>query len=101
VAVGDPASQGPGGRKSSRGRADRAPTICTNGQLISIRDSRVKAMDETPVKAGCTDHGKMRPGYFWPVYGGHDEVCFPFFASRHAEHVRALLGAKHDADTVL
>jgi transposase len=70
-------------------------------QLDSIRNSRVKAMDETPIKAGRTDHGKMRTGYFWPVYGGQDEVCFPFFASRHAEHVRALLGATHDADAVL
>jgi transposase len=67
-------------------------------QLDSIRSSRVKAMDETPIKAGRTGHGKMRTGYFWPVYGGLDEVCFPFFASRHAEHVRALLGATHNAD---
>jgi transposase len=70
-------------------------------QLDSIRNSRVKAMDETPIKAGRTGHGKMRTGYFWPVYGGQDEVCFPFFASRHAEHVRALLGTTHDADAVL
>jgi transposase len=72
-----------------------------DAQLDSIRHSRVKAMDETPIKAGRTGHGKMRTGYFWPVYGGQDKVCFPFFASRHAEHVRALLGATHDADAVL
>jgi transposase len=39
-------------------------------QLDSIRSSRVKAMDDTPVKAGRTGRGKMRTGYFWPVYGG-------------------------------
>ena len=70
-------------------------------QLDSIRASRVKAMDETPIKAGRSGHGKMRTGYFWPVYGGQDEVCFPFFPSRHAEHVRTLLGATHDPQSVL
>jgi hypothetical protein len=61
-------------------------------QFASIRDSRVKAMDETPIKAGQTGAGKMKQGYFWPVYGELDEVCFPFFASRRAEHVREALG---------
>ena len=70
-------------------------------QFDSIRDSRVKAMDETPIKAGRSGHGKMKTGYFWPVYGGQDEVCFPFFPSRHADHVRAALGAAHDAGAVL
>jgi transposase len=70
-------------------------------QFDSIRSSRVKAMDETPIKAGRTGHGKMKMGYFWPVYGGQDEVCFPFFPSRNAEHVRAALGATHPADAVL
>ena len=49
-------------------------------------------MDETPIKAGRSGHGKMKTGYFWPIYGGHDEVCFPFFASRGSEHVRTALG---------
>jgi transposase len=70
-------------------------------QLHSIRTSRVKAMDETPIKAGRTEHGKMRTAYFWPVYGGGDEVCFPFFPTREEEHVRTVLGAKHAADAVL
>lgn len=70
-------------------------------QFDSIRSSRVKAMDETPIKAGRTGHGKMKLGYFWPVYGGQDEVCFPFFPSRHAEHVRAALGVTHATDAVL
>ena len=53
-----------------------------DAQLASIRTSRVKAMDETPIKAGRAGHGKMKTGYFWPVYGQEDEVCFPFFPSR-------------------
>jgi transposase len=61
-------------------------------QLASIRTSRVKAMDETPIKAGQNGAGKMKQGYFWPVYGEGDEVCFPFFESRRAEHVREALG---------
>jgi hypothetical protein len=31
----------------------------------------------------------VKLAYFWPVYGEHDEVCFPFFASRGAENVWA------------
>jgi len=61
-------------------------------QFASIRASRVKAMDETPIKAGQAGAGKLKQGYFWPVYGELDEVCFPFFASRRAEHVREALG---------
>lgn len=46
-------------------------------QLASIRQSRVKAMDETPIKAGQSGNGKMKSGYFWPVYGELDEIVFP------------------------
>jgi transposase len=51
-------------------------------QLASIRASRVKAMDETPIKAGRAGPGKMKACYFWPVYGELHEICFPFFESR-------------------
>jgi len=40
-----------------------------DAQFASIRESRVKAMDETPIKAGRSERGKMRTAYFWPVYG--------------------------------
>ena len=70
-------------------------------QFASIRSSRVKAMDETPIKAGRSGHGKMHTGYFWPVYGELDEVCFPFHASRAGEVVRAALGLRHRPDSVL
>jgi transposase len=70
-------------------------------QLASIRSSRVKAMDETPIKAGRAGHGKMHTGYFWPIYGQLDEVCFPFHASRSADFVCQALGIKPVANAVL
>jgi len=51
-------------------------------QLAAIRSSRVKAMDETPIKAGRSGHGKMHTGHFWTIFGQLDEVCFPFHSSR-------------------
>jgi transposase len=70
-------------------------------QFASIRESRIKAMDETPIKAGRAGPGKMKGAYFWPVYGELDEVCFPFFESRRAEHVEQALGLSHAEGAVL
>ena len=70
-------------------------------QLASICASRVKAMDETPIKAGRAGPGKMNAAYFWPIYGEHDEVCFPFFDSRRHENVQEALGLKQPGDAVL
>ncbi len=70
-------------------------------QLASIRASRVKAMDETPIKAGQAGGGKMKATYFWPVYGEHDEVCFPHFESRRHEHVQQALGLAVQPGSVL
>jgi transposase len=72
-----------------------------NAQFDSIRADRVKAMDETPIKAGRKERGKMKVGYFWPVYGGHDEVCFPFLPSREGESVHKLLGVDHAPGSVI
>jgi transposase len=72
-----------------------------DAQFASIRTSRVKAMDETPIKAGRAGRGKMKTGYFWPIYGEADEVCFPFFPSRSHEQVRKLLGLQPASDAVL
>jgi transposase len=72
-----------------------------DAQLASIRASRIKAMDETPIKAGRAGPGKMKGAYFWPVYGELDEVCFPFFESRRHEHVEQALGLTHAQGTVL
>src|SRR5574337_229665 len=70
-------------------------------QLDSVCASRVIAMDETPIKAGRSAPGKMNAGYFWPLYGERDEVCFPFFDSRRHENVRQVLGSKLGGDAVL
>lgn len=70
-------------------------------QLASVCSSRVKAMDETSIKAGRAAPGKMNAGYFWPIYGEHDEVCFPFFDSRRHENVEQALGLKQPGDAVL
>ena len=70
-------------------------------QFASIRHSRVKAMDETPIKAGRSGHGKMQTGYFWPVYGELDEVCFPFHTSRSHDYVSRALGLQQAPDSVL
>jgi transposase len=72
-----------------------------DAQFGSIRRSRIKAMDETPIKAGRVGPGKMKGAYFWPVYGELDEVCFPFFESRRAEHVEQALGLSHAEGAVL
>jgi len=69
--------------------------------LASIKASRVKAMDETPIKAGQAGGGKMKATYFWPIYGEHDEVCFPHFESRRHEHVEDALGLKAQPGSVL
>jgi transposase len=63
-----------------------------DAQLASILTSRVLAMDETPIKAGRKSKGKMKKGYFWPVYGDQDEVAFPFARSRGHEHAVKILG---------
>ena len=70
-------------------------------QFDSIRASRVKAMDETPIKAGRKERGKMKTAYFWPVYGEHNEVCFPFFPSRDGENVERALGVAHASGSVI
>jgi len=70
-------------------------------QFASIRASRVKAMDETPIKAGRSERGKMRTAYFWPVYGEHNEVCFPYFPTRDGQNVYTALGEDPKAGSVL
>ena len=61
-------------------------------QLDSILNSSVLAMDETPIRAGRKSKGKMRTGYFWPVFGDQDEVAFPYASSRSHQHAEDILG---------
>ena len=70
-------------------------------QLESIRASRVKSMDETPIKAGRAGPGKMKAAYFWPVYGEQDEICFLYYPSRAAKHVEEALGPTPPTGAVL
>lgn len=70
-------------------------------QFGSIRGSRVKAMDETPIKAGRTGSGKMKSAYFWPVYGEHDEVSFLYYPNRAAKNVEDALGLSPPSGSVL
>jgi len=63
-----------------------------DAQLASILRSNVLAMDETPIRAGRKAKGKMRTGYFWPLYGDQDEVAFPFAPSRPKRVIEETLG---------
>ena len=58
-----------------------------DAQLEHILLSKVLAMDETPIKAGRGKPGKMKQGWFWPIYGQADEVCFIFSPSRGSQVV--------------
>ena len=61
-------------------------------QLYSVVSGNVVTMDETPIKAGRKRRGKMKTGYFWPIYGDRDEVVFPFSDSRSGAFIREQLG---------
>jgi len=63
-----------------------------DAQLASILTSKVLAMDETPIKAGRKSKGKMKQGYYWPVFGDKKEVAFPFARSRAHKHAVEILG---------
>jgi len=62
-----------------------------DAQLESIRASRVIAMDETPIKAGRAGPGKLKAGYFWPVYGEQARCASVLRLTQHA-CVKQLLG---------
>ena len=67
-------------------------------QLGHVLQSKVLAMDETPIKAGRQGSGKgknpkskMKQGWFWPVYGDHDEIVFTYSPSRGRQHIEETL----------
>lgn len=72
-----------------------------DAQLESIRNSRVKAMDEVPIKAGRASPGKMKTTYFWPIYGQLDEICFTHSQGRSGQHVLDTLGLSPPKGAVL
>jgi len=74
--------------------ASRAIDLLTpifHTQFGNILQSRVLAMDETPIKAGRKHKGKLRQAYFWPIYGEADEIAFSYSPSRASAHVREVL----------
>jgi transposase len=66
-----------------------------------VLGSRLKAMDETPIKAGVATPGKMRAAYFWPIYGERDEICFVYYPDRSWGNVADALGLKPPDGAVL
>lgn len=65
-------------------------------QTDNVLRSRVLAMDETPIKAGHQgragpQRGKMKSGWFWPLYGDADEVVFTYSNSRGRAHIEQVL----------
>jgi hypothetical protein len=48
-------------------------------------------MDETPIKAGRREKGKMKTAYFWPVFA-ESEVAFVYSSSRGHKVVSEILG---------
>ena len=59
--------------------------------LRSVLASRVVAIDETPMKVGRKEKGKMQNAWFWPVYGLKDEAVFTFSTSKSVKHLESLL----------
>ncbi len=63
-----------------------------DAQWQQILQSKVLAMDETPIKAGRAGKGRLKTTWYWPVYGEDDEICFTWSPSRGSGHVKAQLG---------
>jgi transposase len=81
-----------------------APLVAV--MLQDIRACRVKAMDETPIKAGRKGPGKLKSGYFWPIWGDTDDggggdIVFLYRPSRAAIHVREGLGEAGEGQVLL
>lgn len=66
-----------------------------HSQLAHVLQSKLLAIDETPIKAGLDKPGKMRLCWYWPIYGQDDEVVFTFSRSRGHKHLLATLGDYH------
>jgi len=73
-----------------------------DAQLANALLSRVLAMDETPITAGKskTKKGRMHQGYYWPVYGEQDEVCFVYTNSRAHRNVSEILSDSFEGTIV-
>ena len=63
-----------------------------DAQWQHMLQSKVLAMDETPIKAGKAGKGRLKTTWYWPVYGEDDEICFTWSTSRGSNHVKTQLG---------
>ncbi|KAA6185893.1 IS66 family transposase [Thiohalocapsa marina] len=63
-----------------------------DAQLQHILQSRVLAVDETPIKAGMQGKGKLHQGWFWPVFGEDEEIVFTYSPTRATQHLESVLG---------
>ena len=63
-----------------------------DAQLQHILQSKVLAVDETPIKAGKQGKGTLHQGWFWPVFGEDDEIVFTYSPTRATQHLEAVLG---------
>lgn len=62
-----------------------------DAQQRHILQSRVLAMDETPVKAGRKQKGKLHQGWLWPIHGEDGEISFSYSNTRSAQHIEKQL----------
>ncbi len=62
-----------------------------DAQLQHMLQSKVLAMDETPIKAGRKKKGKMQSTWYWPIYGEQDELAFTWSSSRATAHIEKQL----------
>ncbi len=67
-----------------------------DAQMKSVLQSRVLAMDETPIKAGKSKKkkGRMHQGYYWPLFGDQNEIVFTYADSRARRVIEQLLNDK-------
>jgi len=63
-----------------------------DAQLSNILLSRVLALDETPIKSGQKQKGKMRQGWLWPLCGEQNEIVFSYTSTRRHDQVNAIIG---------
>jgi VanZ family protein len=63
-----------------------------DAQMANVLLSRILAMDETYIKAGRKQKGKMRQAYFCPLYGDLDEIVFSYTPSKNHGFVKDIIG---------
>ena len=61
-------------------------------QLDHVLQSKILAIDETPIKSGKGKKGKLKLAYFWPIMGEMGEICFTYSSSRGMQHLTNQLG---------